>query len=40
MLLKNGHKEDGIMHTKTMEGLIGARDRKSVVEGKSEALQV
>ncbi len=25
MLLKNGDKEDDIMHTKTMEGLIGAR---------------
>lgn len=25
MFLKNADKEDGIMHTKTMEGLIGAR---------------
>ena len=31
MLLKNGHKEDGIMHTKTMEGLIGARTNMNMM---------
>lgn len=31
MLLKNGDKEDGIMHTKTMEGLIGARTNMSLM---------
>lgn len=31
MLLKNGDKEDGIMHTKTMEGLIGARTNMNLM---------
>ena len=31
MLLKSGDKEDGIMHTKTMEGLIGARTNMNLM---------
>lgn len=31
MLLKNDDKEDGIMHTKTMEGLIGARTNMNLM---------
>ncbi len=31
MLLKNSDKEDGVMHTKTMEGLIGARTNMNLM---------
>ena len=31
MLLKNGDMEDGIMNTKTMEGLVGARTNMNLV---------